>query len=227
VSHNGKVEFVHPYSKGTTRYMIGSISIPCRYRGIEGRYSLSLIEDDDYAVFSGREKIGFFKKMGKIHLARDGRRIEAWVERRGVRLLEITAELVEDLPQLPPQSERLAPLTGVLTEDSQYRWRGFMFKWVLAHAGGFDFGPVMSRQAGIGGPGFSRDGVSQQAKILEIKTHHSPFDRAWAELRMVKKPTEAGYSRGGAFTMLSSEVVEEVEVDAEAFEPYTWYKYDY
>ena len=43
----------------------------------------------------------------------------------------------------------------------------------------------------------------------------------------MKEPTEAGYSRGGAFTMLSSEVVEEVKVDAEAFEPYTWYKYDY
>lgn len=218
-----------PQARG---YMVGSISVNCQYQGEPGRLSLTLIEDDDLPVFTGREMLGLPKKVGQLHLQREGRRVHAWVARHGTRVFELTVDLEKDFPALPPESERRAPLTGQITPDSKYRWRGYSFKFLwrsgslyFPRKDRFDFGPAMCQQGSIGGPGFSRAGVSARGKA-EVKVKHSPVDSLWAKME-IKKLGPAGYSKGASFTMLNGRVMKGVEVDPAPFTYYARYFLDH
>jgi acetoacetate decarboxylase len=237
VSYYPNVENPTPYVS-TSSYALASLSVRCTYKDAPGGLSLTLIEDDDIAVYTGREMLGFPKKMGVLGIERDGRKVHAWAERRGVRVFEVEATLTEELPELPPVEERQAPLTGQLTADSEYRWGGYNFKF-MRHSGAFfredfspadvfDFGPVMTQQARIGGPGFSRSGTSVDCDPATAKviTRPSPSDSLWAKLEMVKL-LSVEYSKGGSFTMLSGRVMKDVVVDPATFEEFSRYKYDY
>jgi acetoacetate decarboxylase len=237
VSFFPKIENPTPYVN-TFAYTLASLSVRCTYKDEPGGLSLTLIEDDDIAVFTGREMLGFPKKTGVLGIERNGRTVHAWAERRGVRVFEVEATMKEDLPELPPVEERQAPLTGQLTPESQYRWGGYNFKF-MRHSGAFfrddfspaevfDFGPVMTQQARIGGPGFSRSGVSVACDLESalIITRPSPSDSLWDRLEMVKL-LSVEYSKGGSFTMLSGRVMKDVVVDPANFEEFSRYKYDY
>ncbi len=237
VSFFPKVDNPSDYSN-TSTYTLASLSVRCSFRGAPGSLSLTLIEDDDTAVFTGREMLGYPKKMGVLSIRRDGRQVHAWAERRGVRVFEVTATLEEELPGLPPVEERQAPLDGQLTPESEYRWSGYNFKFLrrsgagfrddLAPAEVFDFGPVMTQQARIWGPGFSRQGVEVACDpaAAEVIVRPSPHDSLWAELEIVKL-LEVSYSKGSSFTMLSGRVMRDVVVDPATFEDFSRYRYDY
>ena len=53
-------------------------------------------------MHNGRNIFGFPKKLATIHIERDGNSAHGWVERRGVRFVEIRAQLAAEMPQLPP-----------------------------------------------------------------------------------------------------------------------------
>jgi len=67
------------------------------YDGDEGGYCLSMPVTSDMAMAGGREFLGFPKKMADIHFKRDGRSVEGWTERRGVRFVHIRASLTGKL----------------------------------------------------------------------------------------------------------------------------------
>jgi len=74
-------------------YVESGLSLRCEYNGEEGSYIISMPVDNDMAMAAGREFIGFPKKIGKLHMKREGKEVKGWVERQGTRLIEIQANL--------------------------------------------------------------------------------------------------------------------------------------
>lgn len=227
-----KVEFQSDFARGTEGYTLCVLGVACRYQEEEGWYPVALLEDDDIAIFTGRELLGYPKKVGTIHLERDGRTVTAWGERRGKRLFDITATLDEEMPELPPKTERLRPLDGELTPDSTWVLRGFTVRFHLNSAtvldptkNAFSYGPVLFRQAQVAGPGFTRAGTKVPATVDTFERTESKFDTAWS--RFAKGPVmQATYSKGACFTMLSGEDDPSVPIDPIAYRDFVGYFFD-
>jgi len=75
----------------------GAIYVSARYRDIEAMYVLAMYMNSDQAIIFGRDVFGEPKKQSRNSLHRQGRRMSGWVERGGVRLIELEAELTADL----------------------------------------------------------------------------------------------------------------------------------
>jgi len=53
-------------------------------------------------MHNGRDIFGFPKKMADIHIERNGDSVHGWVERNGVRFVELKVELSGTMDELPP-----------------------------------------------------------------------------------------------------------------------------
>lgn len=83
-------------------YRESALFIRCKYKGQPGAYCISMPIDNEARMHNGRDIFGFPKKMADIHFERDNNRIHGWVERQGLRFVEIEGELSGTLPELPP-----------------------------------------------------------------------------------------------------------------------------
>ena len=83
-------------------YKEGALFIRCKYRGESGSYCLSMPITNEARMHNGRDVFGFPKKMAHIHLEKKDRRAHGWVERQGIRFVEIEATLTDTIPELPP-----------------------------------------------------------------------------------------------------------------------------
>jgi hypothetical protein len=70
-----------------------NVSINARYGDIEGTYTLTFLIDTDWAVTLGREIWGEVKKHANIFLYRNGDSRFGYGERKGIRVIEIAADL--------------------------------------------------------------------------------------------------------------------------------------
>lgn len=84
-------------SKLCGEFECSAVSLQAKHEGVEGKYFLTLIVSGDLPVTWGREIWGEIKKTGDSKLFRSGNRRYAYGERRGVRLIELTAEFGADL----------------------------------------------------------------------------------------------------------------------------------
>lgn len=78
----------------------GIVSLNCRYGDLDGHYYLSVVEEEEVNIATGREIWGMAKKQGVVDTFDDGRTLWSFVERKGHRLIEFEAELG---PELGPQ----------------------------------------------------------------------------------------------------------------------------
>jgi len=78
-------------------YEGGSISVAARYGGTEGDYVIAMYMSTDAAIIFGRELFGEPKKQAGVGIYRQGPKMCGWIERRGIRLIEIKADLTADL----------------------------------------------------------------------------------------------------------------------------------
>jgi acetoacetate decarboxylase len=84
-------------------YREAALFLRCRYKGENGSYCLAMpIMSEESRLYNGRDIFGFPKKMAKIHLEKNGADVHGWVERHGVRFVEIKAKCATPLPALPP-----------------------------------------------------------------------------------------------------------------------------
>ncbi len=83
-------------------YKEGALFIRCKYQGEAGSYCLSMPITNEGRMHNGRDVFGFPKKMANIHLEKSGQRVHGWVEREGVRFIEIEVTLSDPIPELPP-----------------------------------------------------------------------------------------------------------------------------
>ncbi len=87
-------------------YAGGSISLAVRHKGTDGAYAVAMWMDNEAAVVFGRDVFGEPKKLATTNLIQSGDRARAWIERRGVRLIHLEADLSDDLG--PAETERIA-----------------------------------------------------------------------------------------------------------------------
>ena len=78
-------------------YCGGAIYVPARYKGIEAPYVLAMYMDSDPAIMFGRDVFGEPKKRASSNLYHQGNAMHGFVERSGVRLIDIRAVLEKDL----------------------------------------------------------------------------------------------------------------------------------
>lgn len=83
-------------------YREAALFLRCKYRDEAGNYCLSMPIDSEPRMHNGRDIFGFPKKMARIHLERAGSRVHGWVERKGIRFVELTVDLAGSMESLPP-----------------------------------------------------------------------------------------------------------------------------
>ena len=100
----GGLIFIAEYPKTNLGpgYREAALFVRCKYQGEAGSYCLSMPVTNEARMHNGRDVFGFPKKMAKIHLERNGPIVHGWVERDGVRFVEIRVQLAGSLPELPP-----------------------------------------------------------------------------------------------------------------------------
>ena len=75
----------------------GAIYVAARHDGVEGSYVLAMYMDGDVPMIYGRDLFGEPKKLARSGLHRRGDAFSGWVDRGGVRLIELHADVPEDL----------------------------------------------------------------------------------------------------------------------------------
>jgi len=84
-------------------YREAALFLRCQYEGEAGSHCLSMPIDNEARMHNGRDIFGFPKKLAEIHFERDGAKACGWVERNGVRFVELGVTLGGTIPSLPPQ----------------------------------------------------------------------------------------------------------------------------
>lgn len=78
-------------------YRGGALYLDARYQGVEAPYVLAMYMDAEPALVYGREVLGEPKKKADSNLYRRGHKMHGYVERHGVRLIDISGTLDMDL----------------------------------------------------------------------------------------------------------------------------------
>jgi acetoacetate decarboxylase len=74
----------------------GSIYVAARHEGIDGEYVLAMYMDNDVPTIYGRDLFGEPKKIADSNLVRRGDAFRGYIDRGGVRIVELQAELTTD-----------------------------------------------------------------------------------------------------------------------------------
>jgi acetoacetate decarboxylase len=100
----GGLIFIAEYPKTNLGpgYREAALFMRCKYQGEAGSYCLSMPIDNEARMHNGRDVFGFPKKLAGISLEREGQQVHGWVERDGIRFVEIRVELSGKIPELPP-----------------------------------------------------------------------------------------------------------------------------
>jgi acetoacetate decarboxylase len=75
----------------------GAIYVAAHHDGVDGDYVLAMFMDGDVPTIYGRDLFGEPKKLARSGLYRRGDHFSGWVERGGERLIELRADVPEDL----------------------------------------------------------------------------------------------------------------------------------
>lgn len=175
-------------------YREAALFIKCTFQGEQGNYCLSMpIDGQEVRLYNGREIFGYPKKAAKIHLEKNDNLVSGWVERHGIRFVEIKVTLASSLPALPPQGPN------------------FLFK----------ASPRIDLQPGFDGPVLlcrqqtDLSVVSLELGAAEVNLQHSEFD-PWDELTVGN--IFMGFYLVSNNTMQPGKVIS--EVPGESFLPY-------
>jgi acetoacetate decarboxylase len=99
-------DYPHKLPSGVNPYHETAILLHVRLGRKQGVFCPWMLVDDDAAMLLGRESLGYPKKMGEISLKAEEGRVEASVERKGARLLDIAGDLEGADPAPPPMFAR-------------------------------------------------------------------------------------------------------------------------
>lgn len=83
-------------------YREGALFVRCKYQGEAGSHCLSMPITNEARMHNGRDVFGFPKKMAEIEIEKSGPRVHGWIEREGVRFVEIEIRLTDSIPEMPP-----------------------------------------------------------------------------------------------------------------------------
>jgi acetoacetate decarboxylase len=100
----------------------GSVRVAARHGDLEGAYVLAMYMNADHSILFGRDLFGEPKKLATTALHRQGDEMHGYVERGGVRLIDLQAKLGPDIGGMrvvsPNFNIKATPsCTGVGCED--------------------------------------------------------------------------------------------------------------
>jgi acetoacetate decarboxylase len=203
----------YPRTNFDVTYKESALFVRAAYNGEEGNYCLAMPVTNDIAMAGGREVFGYPKKMAEIHFERNNDLAQGWTERRGIRFMEVRAQLTGKFNNEEAQKKLMET---TLEKDGSIRGISYNFKHFPAPEGGaFDYNPRLVRQETILRP---KETIAGEAQIVLT---HSDYD-PWAEVEVVKT-LGALYTKGDN-SMLGGKVV--AEVDLMQFAPYGFLKWD-
>lgn len=93
------------------------VGVNARLGDLEGSYFLTVIESEDVNIATGREVWGMPKKFGTVDYWEDGRRLWAYAERKGHRLIELEAETGPEQGEQGLSTEYYFELRGHFAPD--------------------------------------------------------------------------------------------------------------
>jgi len=200
----------YPKTNFGVTYLESALLLQAQFDGEEGAYCLAMPVTDDMALILGREVFGYPKKIGNIHLERNGEKVEGWTERHGVRFLEARAKLTgtfNDEAAQKMMTDRMASSQDIVV---------FNFKYFPAPGrDGFDYNPRLVREVVEFRPESMELG---EAELVFRASDHDP----WSDVEIVRV-LGAVYTIGNN-TMLPGSVV--AEADQIEFAPYAFMKVD-
>jgi acetoacetate decarboxylase len=162
------------------------------YNNKPGMYVFSIYVDDDVALTAGREIWGIPKKMAEIKLSKVKKnRINGTVSRKGKKIFDISADIMEDEPGLSPRemfkslpfynikiipdvADNTKPALRQLTEtfikiEDIYAQNGTMTKYIKSQPSKYDISDVILKDSikDLGGFYAEFDMVLPNGKALE------------------------------------------------------------
>ncbi|WP_168734262.1 acetoacetate decarboxylase family protein [Pseudothauera nasutitermitis] len=203
----------YPATNFGVTYHEAALFVRASYNGEEGNYCLSMPVDNDIAMAGGREVFGFPKKMATFHFAKEGARVQGWVERKGHRFVELSADL--DAPFNDAEAMQQFMLS-TSTADGKVRGLSYNVKhFITPDSSGFEFSPRLVRQETVIHPKALQVGKATVNLAFSL-------DDPWAEVEVVKI-LGAMYTVGDN-AMLKGSVV--AEIDPDNFRPHAFLKWD-
>ncbi len=185
---------------GEYRYheMVGYFAVDAKYEGELGEYPLIIPIDLESALSISREKFGEPKKLCEIEMVREGNHVEGRISRHGVTFIEINGDVTATLPTPEP-----------------YPAHQWWFKFLPAVSGsGFDAGPLLVRVDQVRAPEIVEkvEGKLVLRDLPSIPVVDLPIVETesihWTRRKSTHEPKLVG------------------PVDADAFEPYAYSRYD-
>jgi len=187
-------------------YSEGGLFISAQYNGEVGKYCLSMPVTDDMALVWGREIYGYPKKIAEtISVKREGNKVTGVCIRKGIRFIEIKANLTGQAEPgaIPPAAPNYL---------FKYFWNPRYPK-----LGTFDYKPRLIKQRN------EIDWGKVELGNGELTLAESRYDPI-CEIP-VEEVLTVRYAEGVEVRMQPGEVV--AEVDPESFLPYSFIKYDW
>ncbi|MDY6835188.1 MAG: acetoacetate decarboxylase family protein [Chloroflexota bacterium] len=200
----------YPRTSFGVTYLESSLFLQAEFNGEQGAYCLSMPVTNDIALILGREALGYPKKMGNIGLTRQGKDVEGWTERRGVRFLDVRAKLTGKFNSEVFQ-EAIQETAQSDADLIMYNHKYFQAPTMK----GFDYNPRLVKEVVKA----CRKTVEMgEAELVFQSSDHDP----WGDVEIVQV-LGATYSISN-IAMLPGAVV--AEVDQIAFAPYAFMKLD-
>jgi acetoacetate decarboxylase len=91
-----------PHNTFGSDYTEAGLFLHVRHRRTKAIYSPWMLVDDDVALITGRELLGYPKKLGAIEFSVDGDRVRGVATRRGAELVRMEGRLGREVPNPPP-----------------------------------------------------------------------------------------------------------------------------
>jgi acetoacetate decarboxylase len=205
VAYYPKTNFGPPYHEG-------ALCLGAQFQGVPGNYCIAMPVTGDMAMACGREKYGYPKKMAQIEFEQKGGVVSGRISRHGTPFFEIDARLNRDGVEEPVR----AMIQAGMAFNDEAGSPVYLFKHFLSPgATGFDYPPRLVRQRNVLRPATLQ---WADAKVSLPRAECDP----WHEVEVVR--VLGSVYMVGNNTMLDGEVV--AEVDAAAFMPYAWSKWD-
>jgi len=105
----------YPWTSFGIAYREAAVLLHVKWMGMRALHCPWMLVDDDVALILGRELLGYPKKMGNMTLSVKEDRVEASVERAGIRLIEMKGDLGEKDRNPPPlMAHRTVNAWGVI-----------------------------------------------------------------------------------------------------------------
>lgn len=202
----------YPRTNFGVTYREGALFLFAEYDNVTGMYCLAMPVDNDMALIGGREVFGYPKKMSNIHFEKKDKQFNGFVERHGIKYIEIKADLNNKTNEKDFLKKGMdLGLNPAKPGSITYNFKFFRSPKYID----FDYNPRLIREE-----------ITMQSSELamgevDIKLNPSEDD-PWYEVE-IERILGCLYLKTNS-QMQPGEVV--AEVDAKEFEPYSFMKVD-